>query len=172
VGFYRFQAKTRFEKRLLTVLFFCGALLFGTLAILHERMIHDARALAREGVQTTATVSRLSTGGRRSTHYYLEYQYPVGGTKYTTGHRETTAEEYAELHEGMRIPVRFDPDDPIRSVTPQELASLERWGGRIGFFLYSLGLLAAFASRAWPRPKAKPKPKPKATSARKPRGNR
>ena len=133
-------AKERKQAFLSALACFVGCVVFGHMGYAHHVALEEARRLARDGVETTATVDRVYASGRRSRSYYVEYRYEAAGLR-LAGRGETTRGDYEQLEQGMRIPVRFDPKLRSRVISEPEYMRLESWGGRIGNFVVSAVLL-------------------------------
>jgi len=135
------DAKERKQAFFTVCALFVGGVVFGHMGYSHQVALEEARRLARDGVETTATVERVYTSGRRSRSYYVEYRYVANGLP-LKGRGETTRADYQQLDAGMRIPVRFDPKLRSRVVSEPEYIRLESWGGRIGNYVVAAVLLA------------------------------
>ena len=159
--------RSRVERRFATPLLLVGGIAFGIAAVVAQQTLDEARALVRDGVQTTATVTQANLWGKRNSRYYIGYRYVVAGKDLSRG-GEVTQEAFSELTVGMSLPVRFDPDNPQRAISGPELALIESWRTREGFFGISVVLLVIFGVRVrnWIRARA-PSPQP-----RKPRDSR
>ena len=159
--------RSRVERRFGTPLFLVCGLALGIAAVLQQQTLNEARALARDGVQTTATLTQAKVWGKRNTRYWVEYHYVVAG-KDLSGGGEAAEEAFSQLTVGMSLPVRFDPDNPERAISEPQLALLESWRTRVGYPAVSAVLLVTFGVRVrnWIRAKA-PSPQP-----RKPRDSR
>lgn len=159
--------RSRVERRFATPISLVFGIGFGIAAVVAQQTLDEARALARDGVQTTGTVTQANVWGKRKTRYHVEYRYVVAG-KDLTGGGEAAEEAFSGLTVGMTLPVRFDSDNPERAISGPELALLESWSPRVGFFGMSAVLLTIFGVRVrnWIRAKA-PSPQP-----RKPRDSR
>jgi Protein of unknown function (DUF3592) len=157
----------RVERRFATPILLVYGLGFGIAAVVAQQTLDEARALAREGVQTTATVTQAKLWGKRNTNYYIAYRYVVAATDLSRG-GDVTEEAFSELTVGKSLPIRFDPDNPQRAISGPELALIESWKTREGYSGVSVGLLVIFGVRVrnWIRAKA-PSPQP-----RKPRDSR
>lgn len=140
--------RSRVERRFATPILLVFGLGFGIAAVVAQQTLDEARALARDGVQTTGTVTRANQWGKRNNRYYIEYRYVVAGKDLSRG-GEVSEEAFSELTVGTSLPVRFDPDNPLRAITGPELARIESLGTRAGFSAVSAVLLVVFGVRMW-----------------------
>ena len=153
------EAKERKQAFFTVLACFIGCVAFGHMGYTHHVALEEARRLARDGVETTATVDRVYTSGRRSRSYYVEYHYQAAELR-LVGRGETTRGDYQQLEQGMRIPVRFDPKLRSRVISEPEYMRLESWGGRLGNFVVSAVLLVVcvlmLKQLVWPAPRTRP----------------
>ena len=140
--------RSRVERRFATPIFLIFGLGFGIAALVAQQTLDEARALARDGVQTTGTVTRANLWGKRNNRYYIEYRYVVAGKDISRG-GEVPGEAFSELTIGTSLPLKFDPDKPERAISGPELALIESWRTREGFFGSSVVLLVIFGVRIW-----------------------
>ena len=85
----------------------------GFMGIDNNTQLAKGRELARDGIQTTATVTAMRTSGRKSRTYHVSYRYRAGGQERAVDGKMDSDSYYA-LAEGMVIPVRFDAAHPGR----------------------------------------------------------
>ena len=121
----------------------------GLMGIDNNTQLTKGRELARDGIQTTATVTAMRTSGRKSRTYHVSYRYRAGGQERAIDGKMDSDSYYA-LAEGMLIPVRFDAANPGRAISEGELSRLESWGERFGPFAGVLFFGAGFMGRVAP----------------------
>ena len=148
-----------------------GAVLSAVLAVAMGLMgfetnvqLGKARELARDGIQTTGTVTAMRESGRKARTYHVSYRYRAGGEVLGVDSK-VDRDSFHALAEGMTIPVRFDADNPRRAISEGELARLESWGERFGPFagavLFGIGFIGRVAPTwtPWsPRPSPRKPP--------------
>jgi len=157
----KLKLKPRVEQWLGAGCLLLVSAVFALMAVDQQVELDAARELADSGIQTRATVTRMSIGSKGRT--YITYRFQVGERQFWGIARSIPSEKYAELQEGVEIPVRFDPANPHRHITLQELAKLERWSYRVGVSLLSLGFLTGCVLRLrdprWKKSASKPNPR-------------
>jgi hypothetical protein len=129
-----------------TILIALAGLLFALLALGNELRLADMRTLMESGAQAEGTVTE-QLGAKKSNAKAYSYKYRVGEREWTATRRDIP---YAarELPIGSRVPVRYDPTNPERSITPAELEEAHGWGNRILFPLITVALIAWAVRRA------------------------
>ncbi|HUP98093.1 MAG TPA: DUF3592 domain-containing protein [Usitatibacter sp.] len=138
--------RQKLEGAAAVLLAIVGAIAFAVMGITSHADLEAGRALARNGVQTTATITGLQVSGRRSRSYYADYHYTVAGRKWER-RGKVDRDGYEALAEGMLVPVRFDPSEPGNAILGEELALRESWGERFGPFVACVFLALALASK-------------------------
>jgi uncharacterized protein DUF3592 len=148
-----------------TLLILVAGLLFLLLALGGHLQLLEARKVMAEGTKVEGSVTQAYSGGRRSTAYYLDYEYPAaGGLKLSGKKRSISYSDYERLRPGTKVPVWHDAGNPERSITTAEMAELESWANRLFFPLVGLAFLAWGIARivrkrpASPAPPATPEP--------------
>ena len=145
------------------------ALGMGLMGFDNNVQLGKARELARNGIQTTGTVTAMRASGRKARTYYVSYRYRAGGQERGV-EAKVDSDSYYALAEGMTIPVRFDPDNPRRAISEGELARLESWGERFGPFagtvLFAFGFISKVAP-SWTPWSPRPSPRKPPDSPRK-----
>jgi uncharacterized protein DUF3592 len=150
---------SRLLRRLATLVIFVAGLFFLLLALGGHLQLLDARRLMAKGGKVEGSVTQAYSGGRRSTAYYFDYEYPAaGGLKLSGKKRSISYSDYERLRPGTKVPVWHDPGNPGRSVTTAEMAELESWANRLFFPLVGLAFLAWGIYRVVGRRPAPPAP--------------
>ena len=140
---------------------FVVGLFFLVLALGGHLQLLDARRVMAEGAKVEGSVTRSYSGGRRSTAYYFDYEYPaVGGQKLSGRKRSISYSDYERLRPGTKVPVWHDARNPERSITTAEMAELESGANRLFLPLVGLALIAWGIARIFRRPPAQPPTEP------------
>ena len=78
----------------------------------------SADRLDDEGVEVTGTIidkqelERRGTNNTISTDYYVRFHFPLGDGTLHYGRRSVSSGFFDDVEVGMRVPIRFLPDDP------------------------------------------------------------
>ena len=123
-----------------TVFLFVLAVAFAALAITRVLLIHDARDLWATGRTTEGTVVDFGTRRKSNLREY-SYTYRVEGREYRR-ERRAIATSAGEFLVGSAVEVRYDPADPVRSLTPAERVEQEEWANRVIFPVISAAFFA------------------------------
>ena len=134
-----------------TILIFLGGLTAAALALGQHLALTDARRLMADGAQARGTITE-QIGARKSNSRYYSYRFNVGNREVTATRRDIPWAA-RELAMGANVPVRYDPRDPSRSITPAELQEAEGWGNRLLFPILGAVLIAWAALRTVRRPR-------------------
>jgi len=122
-----------------TIIILVAGLFAALMAAGHALLVQETRALMATGTPTEGTVTE-QLGTRGSNAKYYSYAYQAGGRRQTATRRDIPWAA-REIAIGAKVPVRYDPAKPERSITPAELEEAEGWGNRALFPLLAAGLL-------------------------------
>ena len=110
------------------------------LALGSELHLQEHRRLMESGAQAEGTITE-QLGARKSNAKFYSYRFRAADREWTASRRDIPYSA-RELPIGSKVPVRYDPADPARSVTPAELQELEGWGNRFLFPVIGVALVA------------------------------
>ena len=126
-------------RALATVAIFLAGLAAAFMALAHFLSIRSAEDLMSGGAQAEGTVT-AQHGAKGSNAKFYSYTFQANGRQWTATRRDIPWSA-RELPIGAKVPVRYDPAKPERSITPAELEQAAGWGNRIFFPLVAAGLL-------------------------------
>ena len=115
--------------------------------------LQDQRQLFAAGAQAEGTVTEQAQGRKSSARFY-SYRFRAGDRDWVAKHRDIPFGA-SEIPVGAKVPVRYDPANPARSVTAAELEDAEGWANRLLFPVIGVALIAAAVVRMVRKPRAK-----------------
>ena len=130
---------------LISVVLILASVFFAMLGLGIEMQVRELRDLMVSGTQAEGTITE-QLGQRKSNAKFYSYRFRAGDREWTAVRRDIPYSA-REIPIGARVPVRYDPANPERSVTPAELEEAEGWGNRLVFPLVALALLGWGAMR-------------------------
>ena len=130
-----------------SILIALAGLLFALLALGNELRLSDMRTLMESGARAEGTITE-QLGAKKSNAKSYSYRFRAGDRDWTATRRDIP---YAarELPIGSRVPVRYDPANPERSITSHELEEAHGWGNRILFPLVAIAFIAWAVRRVY-----------------------
>jgi len=138
-----------------TILILVASGFFALLGIGHLVAVENAEKLWARGKPAEGTLT-AHHGRRKSNMSEYTYDYRVGDQGYTA-ERRSVPWSARELPIGARLEVRYDPEDPDRSITPAELEEARKWPNKAFFFVVSAAFLGWAVRRIVKRPAEPPK---------------
>ncbi|HET6265290.1 MAG TPA: DUF3592 domain-containing protein [Usitatibacter sp.] len=124
---------------LLSIVLIVAGVFFALLGLGIEMQVSQLRGLMASGAQAEGTITE-QLGQRKSNAKFYSYRFRAGDREWTAARRDIPYSA-REIPIGARVPVRYDPANPERSVTPAELEEAEGWGNRLVFPLVAVALL-------------------------------
>jgi hypothetical protein len=124
---------------LLSIVLIVAGVFFALLGLGIEMQMSQLRGLMASGAQAEGTITE-QLGQRKSNAKFYSYRFRAGDREWTAARRDIPYSA-REIPIGARVPVRYDPANPERSVTPAELEEAEGWGNRLVFPLVAVALL-------------------------------
>lgn len=126
-------------RRLATLLIVVAGLFAMFMSFAHHLSVQHARQLMLTGAQAQGIVTE-QLGTRGSNAKYYSYTFRTGTRDWVATRRDIPWAG-REIPVGAKIAVRYDPDNPERSITAAELEEVENWANRMLFPLIAAGLL-------------------------------